>query len=473
MKKTIITKSHIIIYIMTLWDRRLGLILGLAFLTFACEEPGEIGLDINPENGTFIARYDEIPIKSTIIEYEDILSDNSTRIGFEDQSTGNGRLLTGNYSNQDFGSFHSKGFTSIYPLIPKIGSPENYVFDSLVFKVKVDYIYGEGVNYLGNKKIFVHELEEEIILDSLYLTKNTTPYLAEPVGEFNFDISSYNTDSAQVDTVFTTRLSDDLGQRFMDQIKVDTMTFKDNLEFRKFFNGIALVSGDANEVVTGIHAESSYTFIRLYYHELNDTISYTFDFIIRGLNPEGFNITKYYNNITLDKSGTPIEGIVDFHTDFETDNGLSYIHGSAGIFTKLNLGSYLNFLDTIDYLVINRAELVIPVESYNDHLAPPNPLDLYVADQDNKFIKFDVSATDFVYATANSRLVFTKDSIENKGLFVGEITDYVQGLTSGTITDSLLLVGQSSLWNSVINVNQFITAKDEITLKVYYSTILK
>lgn len=456
---------------MTLWDRRLGLIFGLAFFIFACEEPGEIGLDINPENGAFIARYDEISIKSTIIEYEDILSDNSTRINFDDQSTGNGRLLTGNYSNQDFGSFHSKGFTSIYPLIPKIGPPENYVFDSLVFKVKVDYIYGEDVNYLGNKKIFVHELEEEIILDSLYLTKNATPYLPEPVGEFNFDISSYNTDSAQVDTVFTTRLSDDLGQRFMDQIKVDTMTFKDNLEFRKFFNGIALVSDDANEVVTGIHAESSYTYIRLYYHESNDTISYTFDFIIRGRNPEGINITKYYNNITLDKSGTPIEGIVDFHTDFETDNGLSYIHGSAGIFTKLNMGSYFNFLDTIDHLVINRAELVIPVESYNDHLAPPNPLDVYVSDQDNKFIKFDVSATDFVYATANSRLVFAKDSIENTGFFVGEMTDYVQGLSNGTITDSLLLIGQSSLWNSVINVNQFITTKDGIFLRVYYSTL--
>lgn len=452
---------------MTLWDRRLGLILGLAFFTFACEEPGEIGLDINPENGTFIARYDEIPIKSSIIEYEDILSDNSTRIGFEDQSTGNGRLLTGNYSSQDFGLFQSKGFTSIYLGNSKFQPRESFVYDSMILSVKVDYLYGEGGKFMGNKKIFVHELEEEIILDSLYLTKNSTPYSIDPIGEFNIDISSF--DSTRVDTVFTTRLADEFGKRFLDKAKTDTMTFENNVEFRKFFNGIALVSDNTNEVVVGIHAENSATFMRLYFHDSEDTTSFTF--VLQGWDTEGFNITRYYNNIILDKSGTPIEGIVDFHTDFETDNGLSYIHGSAGIFTKLNMGSYFNFLDTIDNLVINRAELVIPVESYNDHLVPPNPLDVYISDQDNKFIKFDVSATDFVYVTANSRLVFTKDSIENNGLFVGEITDYIQGLSSGTITDSLLLIGQSSLWNSVINVNQFITTKDEISLRVYYSTL--
>ncbi len=468
MKKTKITKSHIIIYIMTLWDRRFWPILGLAFFIFACEEPGEIGLDLNPENGTFIAKYDEIPIASTIIEYEDIFSDNSLRIGVLDQSTGNGRLITGNYSNQDFGSFQSKGFTSVYLSAPKFQPRESFVLDSMILSVKVDFVYGEKGKFIGNKKIYVHELEEELTLDSIYLTKNSTPYSTDPIGEFNLDISSL--DSAWVDTVFTARLNDEFGQRFLDKAKADTMTFEDNDEFRKFFDGIALVSDEANEVVAGIHAENISTYMRLYFHDEIDTTYFTF--ILQGWSNEGFNITKYYNNMSLDKSGTPIEGISDFHTDFETDNGLSYIHGSAGIFTKLNMGSYMNFLDTIDHLVINRAELVIPVENYNDYLLPPNALDLYIADQNNKFIPLvDASGTEFIFATTNSRLVFTKDSLENNGFFVGEVTDYIQNLSNGTITDSLLLVGQSSLWNSVIYINQLITTKDEISLKVYYSTL--
>jgi hypothetical protein len=47
---------------------------------FACEDPGEIGLNINPENGVFVARYVEIPIESKVVQHRDIISDNTTRI---------------------------------------------------------------------------------------------------------------------------------------------------------------------------------------------------------------------------------------------------------------------------------------------------------------------------------------------------------------------------------------------------------
>lgn len=455
---------------MTLWDRRFGLILGLAFFTFACEEPGEIGLELNPENGTFVARYDEIQIPTSVIEYEDILSDNSTRIDKLTQRpiTG-GRLLTGDYSTQDFGRFQSKAFSSLYLSASGFNPGDSAVLDSLIFSIKVDYLYGEQGNFIGNKRILVHELDEEIKIDSVYLTKNSTSYIEEPIGEFNFDISSF--DSIRVDTVFTTRLSDELGQRFLDKAITDTLTYNNNIAFRKFFDGIALVSDEVNGVVAGIHAENTSTFIQLYYHDLEDTSSFTY--IMQGWDSLGVNITRYYNNITLDKSGSPIEGIPDFHTDFQTSNGLSYIQASSGIFTKLNIGTYLDFLDTIDHLVINRAELIIPVENYNDYLEPSGSgsIDLYITDINNKFVEVtDTIRNSITYVTAG-RILFSKEDSENKGQFVGNVTDYIQSLTSSTSSDTLLLVGQSSLWNSVINVNQMVTIKDDIQLNVYYSTL--
>ncbi|MCK5277175.1 MAG: hypothetical protein KAK04_01535, partial [Cyclobacteriaceae bacterium] len=132
---------------MTLWDRRFGLILGLAFFTFACDEPGEIGLELNPENGTFVAKYSEIPVANSIIQHEDIFSDNSTRINnITQQRFSDGRLLTGRYSTQDFGKFQSKAFSSLY-----LGSfgfkGDDFIFDSLVLSIKVDYLYGERQNF--------------------------------------------------------------------------------------------------------------------------------------------------------------------------------------------------------------------------------------------------------------------------------------------------------------------------------------
>jgi len=452
---------------MTLWDRKLGLILlGLAFFTFACEEPGEIGLELNPENGVFVAKFNEISIPSSVILYEDILSDNSTRIdNFTQNRTGDGRLLTGSITNGNFGKFQSKAFSSMYLGSSGFTPNADFIFDSLVLRVKVDYLYGESI--LGNKRIYVHELAEEIKIDSLYLTSNSTPYLEAPLGEFNFDVSSF--DTIRVDTVFSARLSDELGMRFLDEAKSDTMTFNNNNNFRNFFNGIAFVSDEANDMVFGIHVENPLTYMRLYIHDTQDTTY--FDLIPQGLDTTGQNITRYYNNILLDRSGTPLAGIPDYHIDYDTDNDLTYIQASAGIFTKLNIGVYMNFLDTIENLVINRAELEIQVEPYNNHISPSNPLDLYVSGANNKFVaKTDTLTNKLTYSTIG-RLEFTKDENENKGVFLGNITDYIQGLSSGNSTDTLLLIGQASLWNSILSVNQTVIPKDKCTLKIYYSTL--
>ncbi len=451
---------------MTLWDRRFGLILGLAFFTFACEDPGEIGLELNPENGDFVARYEEISIQTSIIEHEDILSDNSTRIDeFTQRPTGSGRLLAGNYITQDFGKIQSKGFTSLYLSKSGFNPGESFIFDSLVLSIRVDYLYGQ--NFTGNKKIYIHELAEEINLDSIYLTKNSTPYLNDPVGEFNLDISIY--DTVRVDTVYSARLADELGMRFMEKARTDTLTYSNNVEFRKFFNGFAIVPEQSNEVIVGIHAESQSTFARLYIHDAVDTTF--FDFILQGLDTAGFNVTKYYNNITLDKSGTPIEGIPGYNTDFETNNGLTYAQAATGIFTKLNIGSYLNFLDTIDHLVINRAELVIPVENYADFLTPPGSLDLYITGEDNNFVEVYDSLTMGITFATTGRLTFAKDPSENKGQYIGNVTNYIQNLTSGATTDTLLLIGQINLWKSILSVDQFVSPKDQIKLNVYYSAL--
>lgn len=458
---------------MTLWGNRFGLILGLAFFTFACEDPGEIGLELNPENGAFVANYSEIPITTSVIQYEDIFSDNATRIDYTPRRdstfqsrVSDGRLLTGRYNTPDFGNFKSTGYTSLYLGLPGFNpSKEGFVFDSLVLNVKVDYLYGN--NFTGIKRIYIHELTDEIKLDSLYLTKNSTPYSIDPVGTFSIDISSF--DSTRIDTVFSARLSDELGLRLFNKAYTDTLTYSSNMEFRKFFNGFAFVGDEANDMVAGIYVESQFTYARMYIHNAKDTTS--FSYIFQGWNSIGDDITRYYNNITLDKAGTPLEGINEFYKDFETENGLTYIQGSSGIFTKLNLKPYLDFLDTVKNLVINRAELVIPVENYGDYLVPSPSLALYLMDQNNKFIETYDSATYKLIFETKGQIPYVREKNENKGAFVGDVTNYLQKIAGGTSSDTLLLLGPAELWNSVINVNQSVTLKDKIVLNIYYSSL--
>ncbi len=465
---------------MTLWDRKLGLILGLALLTFACEEPGEIGLDINPENGTFVARYLEIPIKNSITQHEDILSDNSTRVDFQSQRPiSDGRLLVGSYTSPDFGTFKSRAFAS-FNLGQAGFTPEGFSFDSLILYARVEYVYGN--NFTGTKRIYIHQLEEDIKTDSLYLTKNSTPYSMDPIGEFNFDFSSF--DTTRIDTLMKARISDELGIMLLDSAQSDTMNFYNNEELRKFFKGLAFVPEENSGLVTGIHAESQSTFMRLHIHNTTDTSF--FDFIIPGYTQDTIystnsngeedtlyvtkNFTRYYNSIELDKTGSPIAGIPGFYEDFETNDELSYIQGSSGVFTKLNFGDYNQFLDTVKNLVINRAELIIPVHSYSDYLEPSPALDLYLTDESNRFVESNVDSLRTVYATIG-RVTYQETENENYGEYIGEITPYIQSLTSGISTDTLILIGQSGLFNSVLTVNQTVIEKDNILLKIYYSSI--
>ena len=369
-----------------------GLILGLALFIFACEDPGEIGLELNPENGVFVAKYQEVPLDNSVLLYEDILSDNTVRFDSLDNVTSQGRLLTGSFSNANFGKTTAKGYTRLF--LGALGfsnDTTNYVFDSLVLRMQVDYGYGD---FFGNKKINIYELSEPLKDDTTYLTRNSSPHFPDPVGEFNFDLSSF--DTLRVDTLLTTKLSEELGMRFMEEATFNDSTYLNNDEFVKFFNGFAFGYEESNNMVTGLLPDNTSSFLRMHFHNARDT---TFiDFIFQDRDTIPGNLTKYYNTIRLDRTGSALEGIQEYYTEFETATDRSYIQGAAGVFTKLDFQPYLQFLDTIDHLVINRAEILIPVFEYENNNFPSSPLDLYVVDENNRFIE------DFVPAKTSSGL---------------------------------------------------------------------
>ncbi len=459
-----------------MWDRKLGLILGLALLTIGCEEPGEIGLDLNPESGAFVARYIEIPIDNYIVLHEDVLSTNTTRIDQTTQSiVREGRLLVGAYNTPEFGGFFSQAFSNIY--FSKFGfTKQDFTYDSLLFYIRVDYLYGN--NFTGEKVIALHELTEELDLGKQYMTKNSTAYNPEPVGAFRFDVSSKDTIS--IDTVFSARLSDELGLRLFEKAGQDSITYFDNRAFRDFFNGFAFVPESSNDLITGIHAESNSTFMRMFFHNAKDT---TFlDFVIDGYTQDTtivgtdisfqlVNLTRYYNNVTLDRTGTVIQDDPGFYTEFQTNDPYTYIQASAGIFTKIDLANYISFLDTVPNLVINRAEIIMPIKEYADFLQPSVSYEMYVTDENNKFKEVVQADTSRIIYSSVGVLSYREFQDENRGELVGNVTEYIENLTSGTSSAHQLLIGQTALYLSFLSVNQAVVEKENIVLRVYYSAL--
>jgi hypothetical protein len=181
-------------------------------------------------------------------------------------------------------------------------------------------------------------------------------------------------------------------------------------------------------------------------------------------------LNKYFNRITLNKSGTPVDVITDYYREYETNDAYSYIQGSSGILTKLDMSAFFQLQDTVASLVINRAELTVPVKAFQPTLVPSTSLDLYLTDDSNRFISStDTLTSKLFYQTVGSIGITVENTSDYS--YAGNVTSYVQGLADGTIEEDAVLLAQQALWNSVLSVNQSVVEKDRILLKVYYSAL--
>ena len=86
----------------------------------------------------------------------------------------------------------------------------------------------------------------------------------------------------------------------------------------------------------------------------------------------------------------------------------------------------INFFDSIGNSLINSAELAIRTDEYSSRFEPPSGLELYILDEENKFIMIgNTFKTVRDERTANRESLvmnFVKDEYSNQGSYSGFIT---------------------------------------------------
>jgi hypothetical protein len=112
----------------------------------------------------------------------------------------------------------------------------------------------------------------------------------------------------------------------------------------------------------------------------------------------------------------------------------------------------------------------MPINAYADYLPPSSSLSLYATDEGNRFVEVEADSNRIIFETIGA-VGYSGLKNENSGDYLGDITTYIQDLSSGNRTDTLALLGQGALFNSVLSVNQTVIQKDKIYLRVYYSAI--
>ncbi len=452
----------------------------LASLFFvSCEDPGKIGLDVNPKNGAILTKYKEFVLPSTQVQFDP----RSTLNSFSFQA--------GEYTDPDFGTIKSKSYTwlGVQTTTPTLSETAEYVNTTL--SIQFSSIYGsEGEN--GKFGSFeVYQLADPIIDGNDY-TRVDELGLGSLLG--NIEILIQENDTLQTDSLFSFTLSDAFGQAIFDRLEANDPIFENDTLFNAFFKGIAIIPSGGNNKILQFNPT---TFsVKLNYTEVNsasEIVERTYSFTLGDMR---------FFNLTSDLGGTPLSNMLPDNQERDPSDDFRYVQAGTMIALKVSLDPLFMFLDTIENIIVQKAFLTIgDIPSNRPGSSIPFSLNGFFTDESNTWPALAEVSTDttsvFVilqnefisstfpvfpgyYDVPQEIFLYQLDSASfNKAT----MSNYIQNLHNGgydTSETPLEQNGELILFTPTSSsqpesspshavTNFFKTHKDSIRLKIYYS----
>ncbi|HYC86647.1 MAG TPA: DUF4270 family protein [Chryseosolibacter sp.] len=398
---------------MNLWAKSLKqlLVLAVALFFFSCEEDtSAIGFK-NPQK-KFNVHFLEIPLETSVILLDSTITDN--------KSVPEGVSLVGMYNDNTTGNVKAESYLQMIPgFATKLAS--DMVFDSVTLDLRLNF-YAYGLTQDRDEKFAVHVITEDSLnrtSDHSYRYNSTIGYNPEPeaIGSVHVDYDDFKRlykqsnvhDSLAV--VAKVRLTDDFGKYLMQVSKAND--FKTREELRKFIydvKGLALIPTETGAIL-GLDIYDDFSRVNLHYHSpLKDTVPLLSVFLF---NPASFT------NLAIDRAGTELAGLPAYQP-FDLTSGNRYVQSGVPVATKIDLGNFYAFADTVENILISSAEIVIDGVAAPAGLLPHSSLRMRFLKEDNTFVngrmiadreRFDrySSAKEVLYTSrlVNNKVVYT------------------------------------------------------------------
>ena len=434
---------------MNLLDRNAvgGLMLSALLLFFSCEDPGEIGLSVNPDRDEI-----DVKLKKFTLPFKNTRTD-SVRTDIS------GRLIAGVIDDPVYGKTFATAYTQFN--LDFDGDPitaPSARLDSAVLHLA--YSYWHGFDFSQPQTFRVYQLADTLFNTVTYLSHMSTDISTRLLGSATVRIIP------QQDTVLSIRLTQTFASLLFDEAKL----FISEATFQNELKGLAIVPDDNNSVIVGFDPFDESTRMSLYYNipDFNiDSVEYRFEF-------SGDN-TNRYNRLIHDRSGSILaEG--QNKTVFESPDGLVHWQPATGVLPVIDFSPYKAFADSLDYLVISRAELEIGPnllhEVYPNINPPTETRFIFIKDA-------NIDGPGTVFDPANNTILdnnsyltgsFNVDSHAYDEVvtqsYRGTLTIYLELLASGQIEFSEVVM----LPRTISTFDQASFSKEGVKLKVFYTT---
>lgn len=414
--------------------------------------------------GEFVVGSDYLSISNKVLLI-DTLTVNVSTINIDSLVTSNqSRILIGNYTDPILGKVTSESYLKLTPENYYIESSNSdiqtvkYVFDSIAMILKYDrYYYGDTTK---TQTINIHQLTQKVkpnTDDTNFYNISSLTYESKSIGKKTFHPKPIGKDSINI------QIDANFGKNLFNKLYNNEIT--DANEFEDLFKGIVIKPSTTNSSnMIGFNTSSV---LRLYYKKSNSDSknSLTKDFTLSDL-------TKQFNNISLDKTGTIIQNLPDSKSKLSSEltGNNAFIQSGTGLACRIDFP----FINQLKYIsekgIIVDAELIIkPNKTSITSLFPlKDTLQVYECDNLNRISKV---LTNSDGSQKLALLNNTPDEFnENIGYKVNIGSFLHQEMLKTTGAKSTLILAFPNISkgvNRIVLGNQK-NAENKLKLKIYY-----
>lgn len=341
-----------------------------------------ISCGTDTDAGEFVVGSDYLALNNKVILVDTMTVEMST-INLDSLITsGQSRILIGNYDDPLFGKVKSDSYfqlsTTTYALNNSGSDTEavKFVFDSISMILKYDnYYFGDTTKV---QTFDIHRLIQKVkpnTEDNNFYNNSALSYSPESLGTISYKPRPIEKDSINI------KMSSVFGEELFQKLKKREVTDFDT--FTEYLKGFVLVPSASNSSsVIGFSANTSK--VRLYYSKYQadtEETPYIVDFTI-------LDKSKQFNAISSDKSGTLLQNLsvpTSKLTSSLTENQ-GFIQSGTGVSCRIDFPNIKEFKRISASGAIVAAELLLkPVNnSYSDKYPLSDSLSVYVADNLNR-----------------------------------------------------------------------------------------
>lgn len=426
-------------------------VLTLIFIIFigmlSCRKtPEKIGSDLQPTNSLITVSFDNAQdvVSSTFI----VPSLSTKMLGY---------TFLGNNNDPIFGILNFDFFTQFSLTTESQSWGENAVADSVVLNLVYNGYYGDTTEYMT---VRAYEILEDMYVDSTYRSNMVLECDENELANHIFSPRPHTIIDTTLDRgMLRIPINPSLGTKFIE----NEAELASNAQFKEFFKGLRLKCDitNAEAAICFFNMTHSYTYLRVYYHNDTDTLSYDFQ-----VSSSDVRYNHYYHDFNA--AANPIA----FNDTVNNEN--LYVQGCSGTRVYLNFPNLQEWANSLNNkVVINEAKLIL-TGAVTDTAEYAPPAKLIVAGA-----KFE---TDTLYAILPDQYVGSEyfggsyDATEGTVFF--RITEYIQNVIKNgsyaTECNGLLIyVDQGSYtprrW--VFHGPQSSEADKRVRLEIVYSLI--